>query len=217
MINIIYAVNQTTWDFLKQNFQYDEEGNRLRTDLTNSQAIKLRTNVHGYWKTPVLAGTTYHVVSWYVPEILVEKGNPDAGLTWVEFLLNKWPGKFHIIGAWNFDGSMFGTKLTKVPNGTTPLENINRVVTFEDIQAIDVKATMEAGVEIFKPSTKRVVTNVPTGTFKDMPLFDEVVSGTPGYPIHNQYLSIFPDVDGQPAVVPAPVNTMFGQADRRWS
>lgn len=169
MINVIFAINQTTWDLLKQNFQRDVDGIRLRTDLTVEQASKLRSNIFGHWKVPNIAGTDYHVISWYVPST-----------TWIEFLLTEYPGKFIIVGAWRRDGSQFGT--TIVP--ATYDENL-------------VEAT------------------------------PETVIGTPQYPIHAQYMKIFPDdvtydqngneLTRSAAAAPKEVNKLFGWSDRRWT
>lgn len=183
-VNVIFAVNETTWGFLKQNFQHDVDGNRLRTDLTDSQARKLRANVHGHWKTPDIGGTTYHVVSWYIPEIYIDdEVGETSGLKWLEFLLTEFPNKFHVIGAWNYDGSQFGTEIAS------------------------------AVMDYSNPENPVEVT-------------PETVNGTPIYPIHTQYMKIFPDdveYDGEgnevsrtPASGPKEVNKVAGWADRRW-
>jgi len=221
MINVLFAVNETTWGLLKQNFQRDEDGNRLRTDLTDSQARKLRHNVSGFWKTPEIGGQNYHVVSWDVPEIYGDGTIPFPvmadGLRWVEFLLTEFPNKFHIIGAWNTDGSMFGTEIAQVENGVNSVETQTKVVTPTDKEIIDIEATIANQVLTMKTIQVDVITYEPSGEFIDVPHYDEVTEGTPIYPIHAQYMKIFPDVDGNPATVPTNVNKNFGRGDRRWS
>lgn len=216
-INVIFAVNQTTWNALKQNFQYNENGTRVREDLTETQARKLRTNISGHWKTPDIGGTIYHVVSWYVPLIYIDPENPTSGLKWVEFLLTEFPGKFHIIGAWNKDGSMFGTALRQQENGVDSIETQDRIITMVDKQVLDIEATIANEAETFKTVQVEEISYIDSGVFIDIPHFDTVVDGTPVYPIHAQYMKIFPDVDEQPAIIPAEVNKVLGWSDRRWA
>jgi hypothetical protein len=68
-VNVIFAIDQATAILLRQNFQRDDNGDRLRTDLTDSQADKLRHSIRDHWVVPNIAGVDYRVVSWYVPEI----------------------------------------------------------------------------------------------------------------------------------------------------
>jgi len=224
-INVIFAVNETTWGLLKQNFQRDEDGKRLRADLTPSQAAKLKTNIHGHWKTPTLGGTVYHIVSWYVPNIPTVEGGND--LKWLEFLLTEFPGKFHVIGAWNKDGSQFGTEIAHYENGTDSYEVPEKVVTLVDKEVIDEAATIASGVLTMKTIQVEEIHDIGSGVFEDIPHYDEVVQGTHMYPIHAQYLKIFPDdvtydEDGNEtsrtaAVAPKEVNNILGWKPRRWT
>lgn len=230
MINVLFAVNQDTYEKLRDNFRRDEDGNRLRTDLTDAQAKKLRTSIHSHWKTPTLGGTVYHVASWYVPEIYGD-GSRDAvitdGLKWVEFLTNKWPSKFHILGAWNKDGSQFGTTITQVENGTDLVDEYQTVEVPYTVQVLDVEATIAADSPVYKDETRYRKEQQPTGQQIEAPHFDEAVVGTPVYPIHAQILKIMPDdvtydANGNetsrvPASAPKEVNKMVGWKDRRWS
>lgn len=194
----------------------DENGDRLRNDLTDAEARALKSSVVGYWNTPVIAGNVYTIVNWFVPSEYVVAGDPSSGLKWVEKLIDKWPTKIILIGAWNRDGAMFGTTIDKVENGVDSFEVMNRVVTMTDLgnTTWDITDPLNP-VEI--PLLEEVVTYEGTGQFVDLPHYDDVVTGAPVYPLHPQYMKIFPDVDGAPAVVPAEVCTMSGWAERRWA
>lgn len=113
-VNVILAVNDDTWQRLKDNFTLvDPEDLSLgyvQNDLTNAERRKLRGAYRGHWKSPTLGGTVYHAISLYVP---AERIGETDQLKYVEYLPNKWPNKFIIIGVWNRDGTQWGTY--KVP------------------------------------------------------------------------------------------------------
>lgn len=173
-VNVLFALKDSHFELLLDNFRTNPDGTRVRTDLTVAQADKLRNNYHGQWPLVVLVDT-YHVLSFTLPEVYENRNDISAGHKWIEFLLNKWPNVWIVIGCWNRDGSHWGTTLSLVENGTDMIE----------------------GVEV--------------------PHFDRIITGTPVYPLHPQYMKIMPDVDGQPAVVPVDVSLVCGYAPRRWA
>lgn len=219
-VNVLFAVNDDTFQLLKDNFRRDENGDRVRTDLTDAQAKKLRASISGRWKTPTIAGTKYHIFSWYVPrEFIGGRGATEQdGLKWVEFLLNKWPNKFQIIGAWNKDGSQFGTKIEQVENGTQLVPEMETIQEPYTVQVVDIEATVADGTQvIYKDETRYRSVQQPTGQQVEIPKYDEVVTGTPVYPIHPWVLANPDKVFADGATGPMEVNNVCGWKPRRWS
>jgi len=107
-IEVIWVVNEDTFQLLRQNFQRDENGDRLREDLTEAQSKKLKHSVVDYWKRPNIAGTDYRVIQWLIPDDLVNANDPNSGLQWLEFLLGKWANKITVVGVFNRNGYMYG-------------------------------------------------------------------------------------------------------------
>jgi len=103
-INVIMAVNETTWGLLKQNYERDEDGNRLRTDLTDAQANKLRGALDHSWNALNISGTNYKILDMYFPD----EFEPNGELTWLNFLQTKWPNKFIVIAVFKQDGAPLG-------------------------------------------------------------------------------------------------------------
>lgn len=214
-VNILFALKDTHFQALKDNFRFNEDGSRVREDLTVNQAKKLRHHVDGHWPTPTIGGTVYHVISWTIPMIWEDDEDHSLGLKWVNFLDNKWPAAFILIGAWERNGCQLGTSISLVENGVdvVPVMVPNMV----DKQVIDVEATIADGTQVIYKIVQVQEGWIDSGETQEVPHFDEVVEGTPIYPLHPQYMKIMPDVDGQPATVPVQVNKVCGWADRRWS
>lgn len=110
---MLIAVAADTFQRLKDNFRLvdptDPTQGYVQNDLTDAQRDKLLSNFLEHWLTPTFQGTVYHIVALQVSEKIDDNGK----LVWVEWLLNKWPSKFILIGVWNRDGTQFGT--TRVP------------------------------------------------------------------------------------------------------
>lgn len=108
-VNVLLAMKDSHYQMLLDNFRFNPDGSRVREDLTISQARKLRYHVVGHWRTPLIAGNIYHVLSWTIPLIYQVQNDPSSGLKWVEFLKDKWPNVFIVLGAWLRDGLQLGT------------------------------------------------------------------------------------------------------------
>jgi hypothetical protein len=226
-VNVIFAVDQTTAQTIRQAFKQYRQDGTLPFGLTESQMRKLRSlSQADLFKSPVIGGTTYHVLVWRIPDIPVDKDDPSAGLKWLEFILDKWPNKFHLINVTGRDGARYGTTLSRVENGVDIVPVKTRIVTPTDTQEVNVEATIANGVLTYKTVTVDVITYEDQGETAEVPHFDIVVNGTPVYPIHAQYMKIFPDditrnPDGSiasqlPASAPKVVNKVNGWGDPIW-
>lgn len=215
-VNVLFALKEINYQRLKDNFRYDADDNRIRTDLTVAQADKLRHHYDGTWP-PVVLAQTYRVLMFTFPLVYEQPGNPSAGHKWIEFLLNHpdFPNAWILIGVWNLDGSQWGTQIVRTENGVDIVPKYDRVVTPVDKEVFDLEATITNQAYTTKTIQVEEVSFIENGT-REIPHFDVTVEGTPVYPLHPQYMKIMPDVDGQPAIVPIDVCLLSGQAPRRW-
>lgn len=110
-VNVLFALKDSHYQLLLDNFRVDQFGNRIRTDLTKTQARKLRHNYTGAWPSPTIGANVYHVLSFTFPEELEDSNDITAGHKWIEFLLTKWPNVWIVVGCWNRNGTQWGTTL----------------------------------------------------------------------------------------------------------
>lgn len=110
-VNVLLALEQSVANKLKQNFQFvdpqDRDQGYVRNDLTQAQREKLRGTLFDYWKGPTFQSTTYVIIALYLPATPMTKD--DLRLKWLETLFSLLPGTNFILGAWNPDGSEYGT------------------------------------------------------------------------------------------------------------
>ena len=112
-VNVLFALKEINYQRLKDNFRADADGNRIRTDFTVSQALKLKDHYDGTWPPVTIASTQYRVIMFTFPEIPNDRGDISSGHKWVDFLVNNpdFSGAFILIGVWNMDGSQWGTTI----------------------------------------------------------------------------------------------------------
>jgi hypothetical protein len=94
MINALVAFNENKVSDFLDNFRFDEDGNRVRTDFPPYAArdLLVKQDCQGGW----LPGNTV-IVSMYVSDIAT-----------VEYLRSNFAGLYQVLGAWNWDGVMHG-------------------------------------------------------------------------------------------------------------
>lgn len=140
LVNIGVAIKTIKAPELAANLHYDTEGNRLLSTIPDDEVCQLHEYASGFWKNVVHpeTGEEYRIVSFYIP--LNTIGDDDNRLTLVESLLNRYPDDIAIVGAWNKNGSQYGTtlieKLYEYPVDLSDMHNpvfLDKVIISDEI------------------------------------------------------------------------------------
>ena len=109
-VNVIFALRDTHFQLVLDNFRVDENGDRIRTDLTRAQARKLKDNFTGMWPVATVGANNYRVLSFTLPEVYENANDPSQGHKWINFLEAKWPGVWIVVGVWQRNGAPWGCR-----------------------------------------------------------------------------------------------------------
>jgi len=208
-------------DILRSTYAIDEEGNHLSNALDDTERARYKIHTHGYWSEVSDAGVNWQLVSAYISPMLTED---ETELDDVRYALDKFVGQVKVLGAWHWNGLQFGTTLTRVENGVDIFDNQVRTVTVvQDGMKPDMEATIASGQLVEVPNMIEQVTYEPDGTTTEVPHYDELIEGTPMYPIvvadALPYMPDFIDANGvaTPRTELTGINGICGQAPRRFN
>ncbi len=162
-VNVIFGMKTANVETLKDNFRFNPDGSRVRTDLTVSQAKKLLHHYDGPWPSFTHNATDWSVLTFTFPEELQNPNDITAGHKWIEFLLNKWPGVWIVVGCWKRNGLQWGTNfgedgVTIIDTPVYPVHPQHMLIMPDDVTYDDV------GNEVSRtPATVPVDVNLVCG------------------------------------------------------
>lgn len=112
--NVILAIDPDAWVLLRQNWQRDEDGNRLRNDFTDEEVYDMRNFTNGRWGILAESGELYRIVDWFPTKQLTQD---ETELYYVDLLqetantITGGTGKVVVVAAFDKDtGFIYGAE-----------------------------------------------------------------------------------------------------------
>lgn len=124
MINVLIAFNSTQIDAFLDNFRFDANGDRLRTDFApfdadgvtldpyNPAHLNVNLQSDGMWKAYEAPGPNTTILeSMLVADVVIQVPDDqtqvlEPKLAMVEYLRSQFDARFQVMGSWRFDGEM---------------------------------------------------------------------------------------------------------------